>query len=275
MKFYIGVDLGGTKTAAGLVNEKFEIIAKDSCPTGLPCPHEDVEKNIANLCKSVCEKGDIDINAVEWIGVGAPGSVNGKSGIVAFSANFAYENWTLKKNLENLLPRPVFIENDANAAAYGEYVAGALKGTVYSIAVTLGTGIGSGVIIHGQLFSGYNSSGAELGHMVIEKGGRQCMCGRKGCYEKYASARALTEDTVAEMKKNPDNVMWKIANGSLENVNAKTAFDAMRQGDPLAKKIIHNFVEYVACGLTNIINIFQPEIICIGGGISKEGDVLL
>ncbi len=275
MKYYVGVDLGGTKTAAGLVNEKFEIIASASCPTGLPCDRTVVEQNIANLCSQVCEKGNVDINTLEWIGVGAPGSVNAKTGIVAFSANFEYEHWNLQNDLEKILPCKVYIENDANAAAYGEYIAGALQGTRYSIAVTLGTGIGSGIIIDGKLFSGYNSSGSELGHMVIQKDGRRCMCGRNGCYEKYASARALTEDTIQAMQQHKKNIMWDIAGGKLENVNAKTVFDAKRQGDEVARQIVEKFVDYVACGLTNIINIFQPEIICIGGGISKEGEELL
>lgn len=275
MKYYIGVDLGGTKIAAGLVNENYEIVASKSRPTLLPRPHEEVERDMAELCKEVAKQGGVDIDDVEWIGVGTPGSVDSRSGMVAFSANFAYEDWSLRKNLSQYFKKPVFIENDANAAAYGEYVAGALRGTQYSVAVTLGTGIGSGIIIHGRLFSGYNSSGAELGHMVIEKGGRPCMCGRLGCFEKYASARALTEDTAAAMKAHPDNIMWKIADGDIKNVNAKTAFDAMKAGDKLAKEVVDNFISYVACGLTNIINIFQPEIICIGGGISREGDILL
>lgn len=141
--------------------------------------------------------------------------------------------------------------------------------------ITLGTGIGSGIIIEGKIFSGYNYAGAELGHTVIVKGGRPCMCGRRGCWEKYASARALSEDTCKAMQQNKDNIMWSYVEGDLSRVNAKTAFDAMRAGDILAKEVVDTFLEYVACGIVNVINIFQPEILCIGGGISKEGDTLL
>ena len=275
MKKYLGIDLGGTKIAVGLVNEDFEIVQKASCPTGMPCSREDIEGKIANLCFEVCEKSNIKTTDVEWAGIGAPGSVNTETGVVAFAANLNIENWQLTSSLEKLLNCKVYAENDANAAAYGEYVAGALRDTKYSLAITLGTGVGSGIIINGKLFTGYNASGAELGHMVIVKDGLPCMCGRKGCFEKYASSRALAEMTATAMQENKDNIMWSIAENDIENVNAKTAFDAMRMGDELATQIINTFIEYVACGITNVINIFQPEIICIGGGVSKEGELLL
>lgn len=212
---------------------------------------------------------------IESVGIGTPGSVNPHTGVVEFNANFGYRNWPLVSAMEKLLPCRVYIENDANAAAYGEYIAGAAQGAKYAIAVTLGTGIGGGIIIDGKIFSGFNSAGAEIGHTVIVKGGRPCMCGRRGCWEKYASARALAEDTLAAMEQHKDNIMWSYVHGDPARVNAKTAFDAMRAGDALGTQVVQNFVEYVACGLTNLINIFQPEIICIGGGVSKEGDTLL
>ena len=177
--------------------------------------------------------------------------------------------------MEKLLDCQVFIENDANAAAYGEYIAGGAKGARYAVVITLGTGIGGGIIIDGKIFAGFNYAGAELGHMVIQKDGRPCMCGRNGCWEKYASARALTEDTKAAMLSHPDTLMWQITGGDVDKVNAKTAFDGMRAGDELAKRLVDKYVEYVACGLTNVINIFQPEIICVGGGVSREGETLL
>ena len=192
-----------------------------------------------------------------------------------FNANFGYNNWPLRANMQALLGCKVYIENDANAAAYGEYIAGAAKGARYAVVITLGTGIGGGIIIDGKIFSGFNYAGAELGHTVIQMDGRPCMCGRKGCWEKYASARALTEDTRIAMQSNPQNMMWTLVGGDINKVDAKTAFDGMRAGDPLATQVVKDYVKYVACGLTNIINIFQPEIICIGGGVSKEGETLL
>lgn len=277
MKQYaIGVDLGGTNIKAGLVDADHHIIDSVSCKTNLPRPREEVEQAIAGLCGELCRKAGLSLSEdIGSVGIGTPGSVNSEAGIVEFNANFNYRNWRLVQAMEALLPCRVYIENDANAAAYGEYIAGAARGARYAVAITLGTGIGGGIIIDGKIYSGFNSAGAELGHTVIEKGGRPCMCGRRGCWEKYASARALTEDTRAAMRQNPDNMMWQAAGGDLDRVNAKTAFDAMRAGDALGKRLVDDYIGYVACGLVNVINVFQPEIICIGGGVSKEGESLL
>lgn len=275
MKYYIGIDLGGTNIAAGLVNEAFEIVASKSCPTALPRPAAEVEADMAGLCKELAKENGLTMAEIGWVGIGTPGAVNPITGFVGFNANFGYHDWYLGKNMEALLGCKVYVENDANAAAYGEYAAGALKGAKNAIAITLGTGVGAGIILDGKLYSGSNHSGGELGHMVIVKDGRPCMCGRRGCWEKYASARALAEDTVEAMKQHPDNMMWDLVGGDLEKVGAKTAFDALHAGDELAKGVVANYLEYVACGLTNLINIFQPEVVCIGGGVSKQGDVLL
>ncbi|MEF9968957.1 MAG: ROK family protein [Ruthenibacterium sp.] len=275
-KFTIGIDLGGTNIAAGLVDDNDVIVDKLSCRTNLPQPEQEIEQSIATLCKEIAQKNNLDFEKqIEWVGIGTPGSVNSATGIVEFNANFGYRNWHLKQDMEQLLPCKIYIENDANAAAYGEYIGGGARGARYAVVITLGTGIGSGIIIDGKIFSGFNSAGAEIGHTVVEKGGRRCMCGRCGCWEKYASARALAEDTRAAMEARKDNIMWSLVNGDASRINAKTAFDGMRAGDELATDIVDNFIEYVACGITNIINIFQPEIICIGGGVSKEGEALL
>lgn len=275
-KYTIGVDLGGTTITAGLVNEQYEIVYKVGCDTNLPRPAEEVEKSIAELCLRICRDKKLDITKdIQWVGIGTPGSVNTATGVVEFNANFGYRDWPLQADMEKLLGCKVYIENDANAAAYGEYINGGAKGAKYAVVITLGTGIGSGIIINGKIFSGFNYAGAELGHLVIVKDGRPCMCGRKGCWEKYASARALTEDTKEAMRAHPDNMMWKLVGGDINKVNAKTAFDAMRAGDELATKVVNNFLEYVGCGITSVINIFQPEILCIGGGISREGEALL
>lgn len=277
MKQYtIGVDLGGTTITAGLVDESFKILAKKTCRTDLPQPEAVIEAKIADLCNQLLAGQNLTIeNNIRWVGVGTPGSVNSEKGVIDFNANFGYSNWPLRDKLQALLNCPVFIENDANAAAYGEYVAGAAKGARYAVVITLGTGVGSGVIIDGKIFSGFNYAGAEIGHMVIQKDGRPCMCGRNGCWEKYASARSFTEDTRAALLSHPKNMMWKLIDNDIEKVSAKTAFEGMRQGDELATMLVDKYIEYLACGLTNVINIFQPEIICIGGGISKEGETLL
>ena len=277
MKHYtIGVDLGGTNIAAGLVDENNHVVASISCRTNLPRPQQEIEAAIAGLCRDLCKQNDIDLNSqIDWVGIGTPGSVDPASGIGEFNANFEDHNWPLRMRIEELLGCKVYIENDANAAAYGEYIAGGARGAKHAVVITLGTGIGSGIIINGKIFAGYNSAGAGLGHMVIVKDGRPCMCGRHGCWEKYASSRALTEDTCAAMREHPDNMMWKLVDGDISKVNARTAYDAMRAGDELATEIVNRFVSYIGCGIANVINIFQPEILCIGGGISREGETLL
>ncbi len=159
----------------------------------------------------------------------------------------------------------IYIENDANAAALGEALAGAAKGTQSCVCITLGTGVGGGIIIGGKIYGGFNFAGAELGHIVINVDGELCTCGRHGCWEAYASATALIRQTRQAMVANPDSAMWRIA-GTLDKVDGRTAFDAMRAGDVVGKKVVDRYIQYIACGLINVINIFQPEVLCIGGG---------
>ena len=179
--------------------------------------------------------------------------------------------------MEERLHKYVKIENDANAAALGEFLAGSAKGCKNAVCITLGTGVGGGIIIDGKIYSGSNFAGAELGHMVIVKGGKQCGCGRHGCWEAYASATALINQTKDAIRgeKAEFSYMLDAVDGDIEAVNGKTPFDAMKDGDATGKKVIDEYVSYLACGIVNVINIFQPDILCVGGGVSKQGDTLL
>lgn len=273
-KYTIGIDLGGTTMTAGLVDESCNIIKKLTWATRLPRPAEDLEKALADLCFAVARESKVSFSQVEYVGIGTPGSVNFTTGMVGYNTNFNYYDWNLGPDLEALLGCKVYVENDANAAAYGEYIAGGAKGYKDAVIITLGTGIGSGIILGGKILRGFNFAAGEMGHTVIVKGGRLCNCGRRGCWERYASSRALSEDTREAMKNAPDNIMWNIA-GDLDHVNAKTAFDALEQGDELAKQIVDTWLEYVGCGVANVVNTFEPEVICIGGGVSNQGEVLL
>lgn len=271
--YNIGIDLGGTNIKVGLVNEKFEIIAKASTPTDLPRPAEAVCKSIVDTVWKVLNEAKVTIGEVESIGIGTPGVANRNSGVVLYSCNLDFKNTDLRSLIKKYLDKPVYVENDANAAAFGEVLAGAGKGFKDVIVVTLGTGVGGGIIIDGKIYTGFNFCGAELGHTVIEYNGRQCSCGRKGCFEAYSSATALINMTKESMEANKDSKMWEIA-GSLDNVDGKTAFDGMRADDAAAKAVVDMYIEYLGCGLTNIINTFQPEMLLIGGGICKEGENL-
>ena len=175
--------------------------------------------------------------------------------------------------LKEKLNKDIYVENDANAAAYGEYLAGGGKGYENVVVITLGTGVGGGVIIDGKIYTGFNFCGAELGHTVIEYNGRPCTCGRKGCFEAYSSATALITATKEAMERDKSSKLWEIA-GSLHEVDGKTAYDGMRAGDTTAKGVVDEYIRYLGCGLTNIINIFQPQVLLIGGGVCKEGDNL-
>ncbi len=272
--YRIGIDLGGTNIVAGVVNENHEIVASAKCKTNCPRPAADIVADMAKVAREAVEKAGINLSDVAGVGVGSPGTCNKDTGVVEYANNLGFDNLPLCAMLNEQLGLPVFIENDANAAALGEFCAGAAKGADSCICITLGTGVGGGVIINGEVFSGANFAGTELGHTVINVGGEPCSCGRKGCWEAYASATALVRQTRRAMEADKDSKMWDIA-GSLDNVDGRTAFDAMRAGDAAGTAVVDAYIYYVAVGLIDMINIFQPEILCVGGGICKEGDTLL
>ena len=273
--YYLGIDLGGTNIAAGVVNENYEIIGRGKMKTNAGRSDDLILDDMAEAARMAVKDAGLELKDMASVGVGSPGSVNPYTGVIATSNNLGFSNLPMGKMLKERLGFNCYLENDASAAAYGEFIAGAGVGTKNFVAITLGTGVGGGIIIDGKLFSGANLAGGELGHTVIVMDGAQCTCGRKGCWEAYASATGLIHLTQAAMQSNKNSVMWELAEGKLENVNGRTAFDAMRKNDEAGRAVVELYIRYVACGLINTINTFQPEIICIGGGISKEGDNLL
>ncbi len=273
--YHLGIDLGGTNIAVGVVDENFKIVGRGKMKTNAPRPAEEICDDMATAVKMAVEDAGLTMDDIDTIGIGAPGSINPHTGMIAVSNNLQFEKVPMGPMLKECLGRDVFIENDASAAAYGEFLAGAGRGTQDMVAITLGTGVGGGVIIGGKLFSGSNLAGGELGHTVIVQGGEQCTCGRKGCWEAYASATGLIKLTKASMEANPNSKMWELCDGDINNASGRTAYDGMRADDEAAKEVVKKYEEYVACGITNMVNIFQPEVLCIGGGISKEGDTLL
>lgn len=272
--YTIGIDLGGTNIAVGVCDESYKIIGRGNMRTNMPRSAEAIAADMVTAAKMAVKEAGISMSEVAWAGIGAPGSIDPVNGVIRYANNLRFDNVPIVKFVEDGLGVKTFIENDANAAAYGEALAGAAKGVNIAVAITLGTGVGGGIIIDGKIFTGFNYAGAELGHMVIEKGGWPCTCGRLGCFESYASATGLIKMTKEAMEANKDSKMWEIS-GGIENVGGRTACDGVRAGDPAAIGVFNKYVDYLACGIANIINIFQPEIICLGGGISKEGDFLL
>ncbi|MBQ7377146.1 MAG: ROK family protein [Clostridia bacterium] len=277
--YYIGVDLGGTNIAVGVVDSSLKIIKKGSVPT---IPNRDpslIVKDMAKLAEDLLKDLNISLDEVACVGIATPGTANSKTGVVEYANNLPFIDFPIADIFKKYLPvKKVLIENDANAAALAESLAGVAKGTKNSVMITLGTGVGGGIIIDGKVYSGFNCAGGELGHIVIEYDGKICSCGRKGCWEAYSSATGLTNMTREKVqecrfKRIPSLMVDEDdANGK---VSARTAFAAMKKGDPAAKEVVDKYVRYLACGLANIINIFQPEVLSIGGGVCNEREWLL
>ncbi|MBQ8637005.1 MAG: ROK family glucokinase [Clostridia bacterium] len=270
---YVGIDLGGTNIAAGVVDENGKILSKASVPTKAIRPNEEYGDDMIMIAKKVIVDAGMDISDIKAVGVGAPGSVDSKNGKVYDSENLGMDNFALADYISKGVGLPVYLENDANAAAFGEYSMNGNDAENY-IFVTLGTGVGGGIVIDGKIIRGFNGTGAELGHTSIKFDGIDCNCGRRGCWEAYASVTALIRQTKEAMEKNPDSLMHNIAEKE-GKVSGRTSFDAAKQGDAAAQKVVDNYAEYIGIGIANMVNIFQPNKIVIGGGISKEGDYLL
>lgn len=274
--YTIGIDLGGTNIVASVVDDDYNIISTSKTPTNSPRSADEIFDDIADVCEEAVKTAGLTMEDIDSVGMGTPGTVN-QDGVIEFANNLAFNNVPARTMLAKRINKPeekVFIENDANCAALGEAYAGCGNGAKDFVAVTLGTGVGSGVIIGGKIVNGVNYAGGECGHMVIVVDGEQCSCGRKGCWEAYASATALIRQTKKAMEEYPDSLMHKLAKEE-GKVSGRTAFDAMRLGDIAGIKVVDDYIKYVACGLINIVNALQPEIICIGGGICNEGETLM
>lgn len=270
---YIGIDLGGTNIAAGVVSKDGKIIKTDSRPTLSERPYQEIVKDMAGLCLSLLEECKLSVSDLDGIGIGSPGTIDSANGVVVYSNNLGWDNVPISEELKKYIDVPVQIENDANAAAYGEYVINGNNVDSF-VAITLGTGVGGGVIINKNIYRGFNGAGGELGHITIVHNGEHCTCGNDGCWEAYASVTALIRQTKKAIEENPDSLLAREAEKE-GKVSGRTSFNAAKEGDAVAKKVVEQYIEYVADGITSIINIFQPNILVIGGGISKEGDRLL
>lgn len=273
--YRLGIDLGGTNIATGVVDENFKIIGSGKVKTNAPRPAEEIVDDMVKSALMAVKDANLTIDDIDSIGVGTPGSVVQTTGVVTYSNNLGFYNLPLAEMLEKKLGKKVYIENDANAATYGEYIAGAGKGAENFVAITLGTGVGGGIIIGGKIYSGSNFAGGELGHTVIQMNGEACTCGRNGCFEAYASATALIRQTKQAMIKFPESKMWEICNRDINSVNGRTAFDGARSGDEAAIGVVNDYINYLSVGISNIINTFQPDVLCVGGGISNEGEYLM
>ena len=263
---YVGIDIGGTNLKAGLVDDNGAIILEQDIPTGADRPQNVVLKDIVNLVKNLITNAGKNLNDIKAVGMGSPGMIDSESGTVIYNNNLGWENFKMMSEALNL---PARLENDADAAALGEVVAGSAKGAKTAMIITLGTGVGTGFVIDGKIWPF-----CEFGHMVIKSGGRNCTCGRSGCFEAYTSATGLINLTRDTISKNPNSELARIAKNSGE-ITGRTAFDAADANDPVAIKLVDEYIYYLAVGIGNFINGLHPEVISIGGGIAKQGEKLL
>lgn len=258
--YRIGIDLGGTNTVAGLVDESGQIIDRESVKTNLPTELDRIVRDMTGLCRTLMARNGLEKGNIRSVGVGVPCTADPKSGWMQDADHLGFPGGPLVAPLEEALGLPVHIGNDADAAALGEFRGGGYEGGSF-VLVTLGTGIGGGIILGGRLYTSVNNAAGELGHMTIRMDGQRCCCGRKGCFEAYGSATALIRQACA-------------ATGETIS-EAKTVFDRAAAGDPVYISVLDTYTTYLAEGLANIINIFGPDYLCIGGGVSAAGDALL
>ena len=274
MSYYCGIDLGGTNIKAGIVDGDGKLLNKVSIKTRAERAMEEIIHDMGQLAVDAIKDAGLEVKDIEAIGIGSPGTPDNDEGLLVYSSNLPFNKAPMRKLIREVVDLPVYIDNDANCAAMAEAVAGAGKGAKDSVTITLGTGVGAGVIINGRIFSGFNQAGSEFGHTVLVSGGVQCGCGRKGCFEQYASASALARMTKEAAEANPDSLLNKVKEDFGE-WNAQIAFVAMKQGDKVAEKVIDSYTDYLADGLANAINTFMPEVLVVGGGVCGEGDPLL
>ncbi|MBO5144859.1 MAG: ROK family protein [Lachnospiraceae bacterium] len=273
-KIIVGIDLGGTGIKIGITDESYEILAQTSIPTNAQRPFEQIVADMGNTALKLLEENGYSVGNCLGVGIGSPGTIDSKNGIVLYSNNIRWEHVPLADELKKYLPLPVYVNNDANCAALGEVARGAARGCANAAFVTLGTGVGGGIVINGSIFEGGHPGGVELGHILNGSEGRKCTCGREDCLEAYASATALIHDAKEMAKQHPESVLWALCEQDLEQMNAKMPFDAAETGDACGKLLVENYIRHLADGITDIANIFRPDIIVLGGGICAQGEKL-
>lgn len=274
MKYFVGIDIGGTNISTGVVDENYNIVGRGKIKTGIGRSYEEILVDIIETVRLSLADANVDIEEIRSIGIGCPGTCNTETGIVEYSNNLRWNNVPLVADIEKAFGKKTYFDNDANVAAYGEYLAGAAKGAKNAIVITLGTGVGAGIIINGKIFSGSNFAGGEIGHTVIVVDGYECSCGRKGCFEAYSSATGLIRMTKEAAESHPESKICQLVEAD-GRISARTAFNAAKMLDDVGQAVVDRYIKHLACGITNTINIFQPDILCIGGGVCNEGDNLL
>lgn len=272
---YVGIDVGGTGIQVGVVDEQGKILAKNSIVTRTDLPFSEQVAQMAQCVRDTVAKAELTLDDVKSIGLGIPGIVDPRTGRVPFCTNLGWVDVPLHDEFRKHIDKPVYIDNDATVAGLAESVAGVSAGTASSVFLTLGTGVGGAIILNGKIWSGHHGVGGEIGHMILVSDGEPCSCGNRGCLERYCSATAVIRMAREEVDKTPDSLILKNAGGDKANINAKIVIDAAREGDPAAVKVFSAYVSYLGQAIANIVNFIDPEVVALGGGVSKSGAFLL
>ncbi|MBQ8507691.1 MAG: ROK family protein [Clostridia bacterium] len=273
--YYIGIDVGGTGIKAGLVDQNGKILHKCACPTGVERGHEAVIHDMAQLAIRVAGEYGCGMDGVHSIGIGIPGIHDPATMRVPFCTNLAWHDVPLVQLMQKEIDKPVYVNNDATVAGLAESVAGVSSGVKNSVFITLGTGVGGGVVIDGKVFMGPHGIATEIGHMITVAGGEMCTCGNRGCWERYASASAIIREGRRFAEANPESPLAKSVENDLSKIEARTVIDLAKAGDPDCVKLFDDYVYHLTVGIVNLINLYDPEIIALGGGVSHAGDFLL
>ena len=269
---YVGVDIGGTNLKAGLVDENGVLLATQKMKVASIADDDGLAWTVASLVQELAHTVNISVSDVASVGVGIPGTVEIRSGSINYTCNLPLRNVPLRKLFHRSLSIPLYIENDANCAALAEFLVGAGRDSKRFVTITLGTGVGAGIVHNGKIYHGANGMAGEVGHMVIQRGGLPCPCGRHGCWEQYASATALKRMTAAALAAHPHSILAQVVAENEGRVSGQSAFIAARRGDPVGQQVCDEYVDYLACGVVNVVNIFQPDTLAIGGGVSNEAE---
>ena len=268
--YTIGVDLGGTNIAVGIVDENYKIIARNSTPTNLGRDYDEIIADMGKLINALIKENNLSLDDIKYVGIGAPGVLDNEKGVVTDNSNFHWVNFPIREKLQKYIDKPVYLGNDANVAAWAEYIGGCGKGTQNFLMLTLGTGVGGGIILNGKLHTGSHNIGAEIGHTTFKAGGNLCGCGNKGCIEAYCSATALIKMAQKDVDKHPESVIAKA-----EKITARVVVDAAREGDAYGVELFNEYTSNLAQVIASMINFLDPDVIALGGGGANAGEFLL
>ncbi len=273
--YYVGIDLGGTNIKAGIVDGQGKILAEAFCKTQAQRPYQDIVRDMAGCVMQALKNAKMTTDDILSVGIGIPGYANQKTGTGAFCTNLGWYDVPLQAEIRKYFDLHIAIDNDATVAGYAESIAGVSKDAESSVFLTLGTGVGGGIVIHGRPWSGAHGIGSEVGHMTLSVDGVPCNCGNNGCMEKYTSATAIIRMARQACMTYPDSAMMLRAEGDLNRINAKTVIDAAKANDRAALEVFDEYCKYLAIAINNIIAFLDPEMIVLGGGVSHAGNFLL